>query len=72
MGMAAGIPFLVAGGLKAAYDVALYLTFRRVRLADHSSVEGSAVMGADPRCQMCVGRTLGDAGPSQVSSKSRC
>ena len=32
MGMAAGIPFLVAGGLKAAYDVALYLTFRRVRL----------------------------------------
>jgi MFS family permease len=34
MGMAAGIPFLVAGGLKAAYDVALYLTFRRVRLGD--------------------------------------
>jgi MFS family permease len=32
MGMAAGIPFLVAGGLKAAYDVALYFTFRRVRL----------------------------------------
>jgi MFS family permease len=32
MGMAAGIPFLVAGGLKAAYDVALYVTFRRVRL----------------------------------------
>jgi MFS family permease len=34
MGMAAGIPFLVAGGLKAVYDVALYFTFRRVRLAD--------------------------------------
>ena len=34
MGMAAGIPFLVAGGLKAVYDVALYLSFRRVRLTD--------------------------------------
>jgi MFS family permease len=34
MGMAAGIPFLVAGGLKAVYDVALYFTFRRVRLPD--------------------------------------
>jgi MFS family permease len=34
MGMAAGLPFLVAGGLKAVYDVALYLTFRRVRLSD--------------------------------------
>jgi MFS family permease len=34
MGMAAGIPFLVAGGLKAAYDLALYVTFRRVRLGD--------------------------------------
>ena len=34
MAMGAGLPFLVAGGLKAAYDVALYLTFRRVRLAD--------------------------------------
>ena len=34
MGMAAGLPFLIAGGLKAAYDVALYFTFRRVRLAD--------------------------------------
>jgi hypothetical protein len=34
MGMAVGIPFLVAGGLKAAYDLALYVTFRRVRLAD--------------------------------------
>ena len=34
MGMAAGIPFLVAGGLKAAYDVALFVTFRRTRLVD--------------------------------------
>ena len=34
MGMAAGLPFLIAGGLKAVYDVALYLTFRRVRLAE--------------------------------------
>jgi MFS family permease len=34
MTMAAGIPFLVAGGLKAAYDVALYFTFRRVRLEE--------------------------------------
>jgi MFS family permease len=34
MGMAAGLPFLVAGGLKAIYDVALYVTFRRVRLGD--------------------------------------
>ena len=34
MGMAAGIPFLVAGGLKSIYDVALYVTFRRVRLGD--------------------------------------
>ena len=34
MTMAAGVPFLVAGGLKAVYDVALYLTFRRVSLGD--------------------------------------
>jgi hypothetical protein len=34
MGLASGIPFLVAGGLKAAYDVALYLAFRRVRLPE--------------------------------------
>ena len=40
MGMAAGLPFLVAGGLKAVYDVALYLTFRRVRLADDESPIG--------------------------------
>ncbi|HEX5039833.1 MAG TPA: MFS transporter [Candidatus Limnocylindria bacterium] len=34
MSMAAGIPFLVAGGLKAVYDVVLYFTFRDVRLGD--------------------------------------
>lgn len=34
MGMAAGLPFVVAGALKAVYDVALYFTFRRVRLSD--------------------------------------
>jgi len=34
MTMAAGIPFLVAGGLKAIYDVVLYFTFRGVRLGD--------------------------------------
>ena len=34
MGMAAGLPFVVAGGLKAVYDVALYFTFRRVKLGD--------------------------------------
>ena len=34
MGMAAGLPFLVAGGLKVIYDLALYATFRRVRLGD--------------------------------------
>lgn len=32
MGMGAGLPFLVAGGLKAVYDIALFLTFRSVRL----------------------------------------
>ena len=34
MGMAAGLPFVIAGGLKAVYDVALYVTFRRVALGD--------------------------------------
>ena len=34
MTMAAGIPFLVAGSLKAIYDVVLYFTFRGVRLGD--------------------------------------
>jgi MFS family permease len=32
MGMAAGLPFVIAGGLKAVYDLVLYFTFRRVRL----------------------------------------
>jgi MFS family permease len=43
MGMAAGVPFLVAGGLKVVYDVALYVTFRRVRLAD----DGTATTPGD-------------------------
>jgi MFS family permease len=34
MTMAAGLPFIIAGGLKVAYDLALFFTFRRVRLAD--------------------------------------
>jgi MFS family permease len=34
MAMAAGLPFLVAGGLKVVYDLALYFTFRRVPLED--------------------------------------
>jgi MFS family permease len=34
MSFGVGLPFLVAGALKAAYDVALYVTFRRVRLLD--------------------------------------
>lgn len=37
MGMAAGLPFAVAGALKAVYDVALYVIFRRVRLADEGA-----------------------------------
>jgi MFS family permease len=37
MGMAAGLPFLIAGSLKAAYDIALYFTFRRVRLPEEDS-----------------------------------
>ena len=32
MGMAPGLPFLIAGGLKIVYDVLLYVTFRRVKL----------------------------------------
>jgi MFS family permease len=31
MAMGPGLPFFIAGGLKVVYDVALYLTFRRVR-----------------------------------------
>ena len=34
MAMAAGLPFLVAGGLKVVYDLALYFTFRGVPLED--------------------------------------
>jgi hypothetical protein len=34
MALGSGLPFLIAGSLKAAYDIALYFTFRRVRLGD--------------------------------------
>jgi MFS family permease len=34
MAIGAGLPFVVAGGLKVVYDLALYLTFRRVPLGD--------------------------------------
>jgi MFS family permease len=34
MGMGAGLPFLIAGGLKAIYDLFLYFTFRRTELVD--------------------------------------
>jgi MFS family permease len=37
MGMATGLPFLVAAGLKAVYDVALYVMFRRVRLPEEDA-----------------------------------
>ena len=33
--LAVGLPFFVGGGIKAAYDVTLWLWFRRVRLTDH-------------------------------------
>lgn len=33
---ALGLPFLIAGGLKLSYDVAIYLTFRRVRPPEES------------------------------------
>ena len=32
--VALGAPFLVAGALKSAYDVGLYVLFRRVRLGN--------------------------------------
>ncbi len=32
-----GLPLLLGGGLKAVYDVALYLVFRRVRLPDEAA-----------------------------------
>ena len=45
MAMAAGLPFIVAGGLKAVYDVAIYFTFRRVPLAEEGAAPESR--GAD-------------------------
>jgi predicted MFS family arabinose efflux permease len=35
-GMALGAPFVVAGVVKSAYDVGLYLLFRRIRLDDEA------------------------------------
>jgi len=43
MGLAPGLPFLVAGALKVAYDVALYVAFRRVRAPGDG--EGDAPVG---------------------------
>lgn len=37
MAMGAGLPFLLAGGLKVVYDLALYFTFRRVCLEEDDS-----------------------------------
>jgi hypothetical protein len=34
MGMLSATPFLLAGGLKVVYDLALYFTFRRVPMPD--------------------------------------
>jgi MFS family permease len=34
MSLGAGLPFVVAGGLKVVYDLVLYATFRRVRLPE--------------------------------------
>jgi hypothetical protein len=34
MAIGPGLPFVLAGGLKVVYDLALYVTFRRVRLSD--------------------------------------
>ena len=42
MGLAAGLPFVVAGGLKLVYDVALYLTFRGVRLGRRDDARGDS------------------------------
>jgi MFS family permease len=37
MGMATGLPFIIAGGLKVAYDLVLFFTFRRVALAEEDA-----------------------------------
>jgi hypothetical protein len=38
--VAIGAPFVVAGALKCVYDLALYLTFRRVPLAEEPEQAG--------------------------------
>ena len=42
MALAPGLPFVVAGGLKLVYDVALYLTFRGVRLGRRDDARGDS------------------------------
>ena len=43
--VAVGLPFFIGGGIKAAYDVALWLWFRRVRLADSEEQDREARPG---------------------------
>jgi MFS family permease len=38
MGLAAGVPFLIAGGLKVIYDLAIYLSFRRIPIESSDPV----------------------------------
>lgn len=49
MGMAAGLPFVVAGALKVVYDLALYVTFRDVRLGDDRPVIRTSTRSAARR-----------------------
>ncbi len=46
---ASGIPFLLAGGLKAAYDLTLWLVFRRVALSAGREPTTDAVPGSSKR-----------------------
>jgi predicted MFS family arabinose efflux permease len=48
MPLALGAPFVVAGGLKIAYDVALYATFRRVPEPETARPVAEAQAGAGP------------------------
>ena len=44
-GLWVGLPFVLAGGIKAVYDLALYAMFRRVRLADEGGEVPPAASG---------------------------